>query len=236
MIKKLLSISLIFFVFSCTDDSKNKPSSSLSSPDNLNQIGNDEVNRIEDLEPELPNGYQQDTVKTDGLFTIGGFEDKLYYDLLIETHLCNPNFTDTTTDGTTPCSSRFFKFHPYNHKREIGDAFLLQIRAGVNRYPYRRLLIFVREKGKLVLMNGIVGYLVERISRPNEIDDLIVAVFDDLGNNKFDRYDVLLRYKDGKYHFVEAIGDLQGEFNSPALKNQASKEILERINDKQLIF
>lgn len=226
----------MFLVFSCSDNSKENKGSSQSSKDDSNQLENYRENGKDDLEEKLPEGYKQDTLKTDGLFNVGGFDDKLYYDLLIETHLCNPNFTDKTNDGSTPCSSRFFNFHPYNHKRKIDDAFLLQIKAGVNNYPYRRLLIFVREKGKLVLMNGIVGYLVERISRPNEIDDLIVAVFDDLGNDKFDRYDVLIRYKNGKYHFVEAIGDLKGTFDSPDLKKRASEAILGRINEKELIF
>ena len=227
-------------LFSCTEESKDKIDSDIAFMESPNQSEKSDKNADEkinnELVDDLPQDYNQDTIKTDGLFTLGGFDDKIYYDLLIETHLCNPNYTDTTSDGSTPCSSRFFKFHPYNHKRQIQDAFLLQIKAGVNNYPYRRLLIFVREKGKLVLMNGIVGYLVERISRPNEIDDLIVAVFDDLGNDKFDRYDVLLRYNDGKYHFVEAIGDLEGEFNSLQLKKRASKAILERIHDKELIF
>ncbi|WP_107037830.1 hypothetical protein [Brumimicrobium mesophilum] len=236
MIIRLLTISLIFLLFSCTDGPEKNESTVPTLENNLDQPENNEENDNSYSDDDLPLDYKQDTIKSDGLFTRGGFDDKIYYDLLIETHLCNPNYTDTTSDGSTPCSSRFFNFHPYNHKRKIDDAFLLQIKAGVNKYPYRRLLIFVREKGKLVLMNGIVGYLVERISRPNDIDDLIVAVFDDLGNNKFDRYDVLMRYNDGKYHFVEAIGDLEGEFNTPDLKKRASKAILERINEKELIF
>ena len=138
--------------------------------------------------------------------------------------------------GVVPCTPKHFAFYEYNHKRKLEDAFLLQVKAGVNDYDYRRLLIFTREKGKLVQMNGINGYLVEKHSRPNQIDDLIVAIIDDLGNNKFDRYDVLIRYKDGKYHFVEAIGDLYGKFDSKELKEKASKMIKERIEEKELIF
>ncbi|PWH86784.1 hypothetical protein [Brumimicrobium oceani] len=237
---RLISISILFLLFSCTDDSEEKNEDTIAFMEYPGEIEQKkELNS--DSAPihspdDLPENFNPDTIKTDALFKIGGFDDKIYYDLLIETHLCNPNYSDSISDGSTPCSSRFFNFYPYNHKRKIDDAFLLQIKAGVNNYPYRRLLIFVRERGKLVLMNGIVGYLVERISRPNEIDDLIVAVFDDLGNDKFDRYDVLLRYKDGKYHFVEAIGDLKGKFESEDLKRRASKAILERINEKELIF
>src|SRR5690554_96609 len=229
MILRLLSILLLLIAFSCTEDGENKGANDIKTE-------HDKDSDTNHKSAASTNDIKSDTVKVETLFTSTGFDDKIYYELLIETHLCNPNYDPAKNDKTTPCSARFFEFHPYNHKRKIQDAFLLQVKAGVNNYPYRRLLIFVREKGNLVLMNGIVGYLVERISRPNEIDDLIVAVFDDLGNDKFDRYDVLIRYNEGKYHFVEAVGDLQGTFNTPELKERASKAILERINEKELIF
>ena len=229
---RLFCIFIAFLLLSCTESSRNL--------DSLTESNEEITANKEEFESEkskdVPADFKLDTLKTDALFTIGGFDDKKHYELLIETHLCNPNYTDTTSNGSTPCSSRFFNFYSYNNKRKIDDAFLLQIKAGVNQYPYRRLLIFVREKGKLILMNGIVGYLVERISRPNEIDDLIVAVFDDLGNDKFDRYDVLLRYNNGKYHFIEAIGDLKGKFKTDKLRKRASEAIKKRINEKELIF
>src|SRR5690554_1415380 len=132
---KLISISIIFLLFSCTEDGKKDID---STPTSNVKEGMEESSVLDE---ELPKGFKQDTIKTDALFTIGGFDDKLYYELLIETHLCNPNYSDTTSNGSTPCSSRFFSFYPYNHKRKIEDAFLLQIKAGVNNYPYRRLLI-----------------------------------------------------------------------------------------------
>ena len=178
----------------------------------------------------------EDTTTINDMFSAQGFNKKIYYELLIETHICNPQYSDTTSDGSTPCSARYFDFFPYNHNREINDAFMLQVKAGVNNYPYRRILIFVREKGELVLMNGIIGYLVKRVKRPNKIDDLIVGIVDDLGNDKFDRYDVLLHYNDGKYHFKEAIGDLKGKFETKELKEKASQMIKERMEKKKLLF
>ena len=180
--------------------------------------------------------FKSDTTKISTLFDQQSFDEKLKYELLAETRICQPFYTDSMPPGVVPCTPQYFAFYEYNHKRELKDAFLLQVKAGVNNYDYRRLLIFTREKGKLVQMNGIIGYLVEKRSRPNEIDDLVVAIIDDLGNNKFDRYDVLIRYKDGKYHFVEAIGDLYGKFDTKELKEKASKMIKERIEEKNLIF
>lgn len=180
--------------------------------------------------------FKSEVTKVSTLFDELSFDKKIKYELLAETRICQPYYTDTMPPGVVPCTPKHFAFYEYNHKRELKDAFLLQVKAGVNNYDYRRLLIFTREKGKLIQMNGINGYLVEKRTRPNEIDDLVVAIIDDLGNNKFDRYDVLIRYKDGKYHFVEAIGDLYGTFDSEELKENASKMIKERIEEKELIF
>jgi hypothetical protein len=229
MTLRFATLLILFIAFACTEEREQEG-------ENLEQEARQDSLEAKTQAESNSAGVNSDTVKVETLFSSSGFDDKKYYELLIETHLCNPNYDPSKKDKTTPCSARFFQFYPYNHKREIENAFLLQVKAGVNNYPYRRLLIFVREKGDLVLMNGIVGYLVERISRPNDIDDLIVAVFDDLGNDKFDRYDVLIRYKEGKYHFVEAVGDLHGKFDTPELKERASKAILERINEKELIF
>src|SRR5690554_7819940 len=234
MRNQIIIMVLAFLFFSCSNNDGKSTSDEKEVGKEIVSPTNEDQN---DLEASDVLGESKILQKAEAdVFSQMGFDDKVYYELLIETRICDPAFDAVTNNQTTPCSSKLFNFFPYNHKRKIQDAFLLQVKAGVNNYPYRRLLIFVREKGNLVLMNGIVGYLVERISRPNEIDDLIVAVFDDLGNDKFDRYDVLIRYNEGKYHFVEAVGDLQGTFNTPELKERASKAILERINEKELIF
>ncbi len=234
-IKFIVFLSLLLF-FACKNDgnklsNENGTSNSLQTKNK--QIDADSLMQSKDTKEYYTNA---DTTVVDMLFSPEGFNDKKYYELLIETRLCDPSYDKNNPEGKTPCSSRLFKFYPYNHKRDIEDAFMLQVKAGVNNYPYRRLLIFVRENGKLILMNGIVGYLVKRIAQPNKIDDLIVGIVDDLGNNNFSRYDVLLRYKDGKYRFVEALGDLRGTFDTPQLKKRASKAIKKQIEDKELIF
>lgn len=225
-------IVMLLFLSSCSEENPNST--------NSNKTINSEVSQQdvikEDPDEKSKNSKSQDTIKAAADFSNNGFDQALKYELLLETHICNPNYTDTVTDGTVPCSAKFFKFFEYNRKRDLEDAFMLQVKAGVNNFPYRRLLIFTRERGKLVLVNGITGYLVSQIKQPNEIDDLIVGVIDDLGDSKFDRYDVLLRYKDGKYHVEEAIGDLQGKFTDEKLKKRATEMIKKRIEEKNLIF
>lgn len=185
---------------------------------------------------ESNQAFESDTTKISTLFNQESFDEKLKYELLAETRICLPYYSDTMPEDKVPCTPKHFAFYEYNHKRDLENAFLLQVKAGVNNYNYRRLLIFARERGKLIVLNVINGYLVEKRSRPNKIDDLVVAVIDDLGNDKFDRYDVLLRYEDGKYHFVEAIGDLYGAFDTKELKEKASKMIKKRIEEKELII
>lgn len=222
---------LIFGLFACTTDVE--PKNDIAPQEEIEDTAAIQKDSL--VNNELPTELTEATVENTE-FTTEGFKDKKYYELLFETHLCDPDYDASSDEQTTPCSAKLFKFFPYNNKRKIEDAFLLQVKAGVNDFPYRRLLIFIREDGKLVLMNGIIGYLVKRIPQDNGIDDLIVAVIDDLGNDKFDRYDVLLKYKDGKYHYEEAIGDLEGVFKDPELKQRATKAIRERINEKELIF
>lgn len=179
--------------------------------------------------------FSSEVTEVSTLFEDASFPSDLQHQLLSELRICNPAKTDSIINGVVPCSPKFFAFYEYNNKRDLEDAFLLQVRQGVNNYPYRRLLIFVREHGKLVLMNGANGYLVEKHTQPNGIDDLVVALVDNI-EGRYMRYDVLLKYEDGKYHYKEAIGDLQGVFKDPELKKRASKEIGERIKEKELLF
>tara|TARA_B100000508_G_scaffold130740_1_gene118300 strand:- start:4908 stop:5591 length:684 start_codon:yes stop_codon:yes gene_type:complete len=227
MIRQLLILSLLFILFSCKESGTDQKES------NSKEVLESDSKELEKQDKTVA---KADTIKAPADFSAQGFDEARKYELLIETRICNPQYSDSTKDGTVPCSAKYFRFFEYNRKRTLDNAFMLQVKAGVNNIPYRRLLIFEREKGKLVLVNGVIGYLVSQIKRPNGIDDLIVGVIDDLGDNNFDRYDVLLRYKDGKYHIVEAVGDLQGEFKSEELKKRATKMIKERIAEKELIY
>lgn len=179
--------------------------------------------------------FQSISTPISTLFDEEEFPDESMNRLLVEIRICNPLSQDSIIDGFVPCSPNYFKFYTYDHNRDLSNAFLLQVRKGVNNFKYRRLLIFTREKEELVLVNGIIGYLVEKRSRPNKIDDLVVAVVDNI-NGHYERYDVLLRFKDGKYRFIEAIGDLHGVFKTEELKKEASKQIKARIEEKELIF
>jgi hypothetical protein len=192
----------------------------------------------EDIKEENTEVFSQEITPVSTTFEDESFEDSRYLELLLSLRICDPSLPDQSPliDGVAPCSPKYFAFYPYNHNRDISDAFILQIRKGVNQFNARRMLIFTRENSGLVKMNGAVGYLAERRSSPNGIDDLVVGIVDNVAGEYY-RYDVLLRYENGKYHFVEALGDIEGSFeNDPDLKAAATREIGLRIEQKKLLF
>ncbi|MDX1447144.1 hypothetical protein, partial [Lishizhenia sp.] len=66
-------------------------------------------------------------------------------------------------------------------------------------------------------------------------DDLVVSLVDNL-EGTYQRYDVLLQYKEGKYHLIEALGDLQGSIDTPEMKKNAKAFFEERIRKNKLMF
>ena len=168
------------------------------------------------------------------LFNKADFENPTKQLLLEETGICGRFFEDSTKIST-PCSPLFFELYSYSDKIDLKNGFIIQTKANVNGFPARRMVIFAREKGKLVTMNKIVGYLVEKRTTPSGFDDLVVAVVDNVGGY-YDRYDVLIRYKNGKYQYEEALGDLQGRFDDQQLKKEATKQVGERIIEHNLFY
>ena len=165
---------------------------------------------------EIPFSSQTTAIST--LFNKNQFDLAIKQELLEETGICSNAVIDST-QAITPCSPRFFELYKYAENIALKNGFILQVKANVNGFPARRMLIFTREKGKLITMNQIVGYLVEKRTTASGFDDLVIALVDNVGGY-YDRYDVLIKYKDGKYQYAEALGDLQGKFDNPVLKKK----------------
>lgn len=164
------------------------------------------------------------------------FTDSIQLMLLNEINICNDTLhPDPRKEGMSLCSPENFAFYTYSDAISLENGFLLQVKAGVNDFPVRRLLFFVRENGKLVTMNNVQGYLVEKRATTTGFDDLVVSLVDNL-EGTYQRYDILLQYKEGKYHFVEALGDLQGSIDTPQMKKDAKAFFEERIRKNKLMF
>lgn len=174
------------------------------------------------------------TISTD--FNEGKFDTELKLELLNEINICQDTLNpDPRKKGMSFCSPENFAFYNYSEKISLENGFMLQVKAGVNQFPFRRLLFFVRENGRLVTMNNIIGYLVEKRSSNSGFDDLVVSLTENL-EGKYMRYDILLKYKEGKYHFEEVLGDLYGEITDSEMKKAAKEDIEKRIRIKQLMF
>lgn len=164
------------------------------------------------------------------------FRDSIERDLLNEINICFDSLQpDPRKEGMSLCSPENFAFYTYSDKISLENGFLLQVKAGVNNYPVRRLLFFIRENGRLVTMNSVQGYLVQKRPTPSGFDDLVVSLVDNL-EGTYQRYDVLLQYKEGKYHLIEALGDLQGSIDTPEMKKNAKAFFEERIRKNKLMF
>ena len=88
--------------------------------------------------------------------------------LLKELKLCDPNAPNDTDENRPSCSPKFFRFFKLSEKMALSDGFILLVKAGVNGFPLRRVLIFQRDGEQLVKLNGFNGNLIE--FRPSKAD------------------------------------------------------------------
>lgn len=139
------------------------------------------------------------TISTD--FNSNAFTSKTEAELLKELHLCDPKATSDDDPEHPTCSPKYFCFFKLNKQTPLKDGFKLLIKAGVNGFPLRRLLIFEREGEALVKLNGFNGNLIEERPSASGYNDLLIRFPDNINNN-ITYYNCLFRWKDGKYNYV----------------------------------
>lgn len=223
-IKHLTTLTLSIALASCTG----------STPEKVEGI--DREANVVSTDTLLKNDTDQEVVEISTSFDKKAFQDSIELALLNEINICFDSLhPDVRKEGMSLCSPENFAFYTYSDDISLENGFLLQVKAGVNNYPIRRLLFFIRENGRLVSMNNVQGYLVEKRPTASGFDDLVVSLVDNL-EGTYQRYDVLLNYKDGKYHLVEALGDLHGSIDTPEMKKEAKAFFEERIKKNQLMF
>ena len=213
--KYLLIFSLLFSIFSCSTDNDEK----LASPKN-NKNGLSGMRNIETL------------------FDKDQFDDPKVVKLLEELHVCSTK-NSVTGDYLNPdCSPRFFHVLPFIENVSMEDAFLIQVKAKTNGFPLRRLLIFVRERGELVKVNGFVANLIGTKKSKTKHDDLLLRFNDkDQGQDVF--YNCLFSWNGNSYKYksVEVIeGPGWGGAVKAELKDSISIEVEKDITKHKMIF
>ncbi len=139
------------------------------------------------------------TISTD--FNSNVFSSKVEAELLKELHLCDPKATSDDDPEHPTCSPKYFRFFKLNKQTPLKDGFKLLIKAGVNGFPLRRLLIFERDGEVLVKLNGFNGNLIEERPSASGYNDLVIRFPDNINEN-ITYYNCLFKWKDGKYEYV----------------------------------
>lgn len=168
----------------------------------LNACGDDPEEDTINIEPRHASGKEasaDNTISTD--FNENTFTSKVEAELLKELHLCDPKATSDEDPKHPTCSPKFFRFFKLNAQTPLKDGFKLLIKAGVNGFPLRRLLVFEREKDVLVKLNGFNGNLIEERKAASGYNDLVIRFPDNINEN-ITYYNCLFRWKDGKYEYV----------------------------------
>lgn len=178
-------VFLIFILSSCNSDDSTLDLTSSIKP----KIGNE--TKIETL-------FDQTTFPSDE-------EPKL----LRELQICNISQRDLENHLDPACNPKFFRFFQFIENKSLKNAFLLQIKARVNNFPLRRLLVFEREKGILVKVNAFVANLIgTRISKTKH-HDLILRFNDNVPTGEVIFYNCLYQWENNHYVFkkIEQIND-----------------------------
>ena len=174
------------------------------------------------------------------LFDETEFPDDSHQTLLNELNICDS--IGATPTGCSPCIAENFKLLMYKNDKTINDAFLLQVKAltilkGQKRQlPMRHLIIFERENGVLVKVNGFRGKLIATRESVTEAKDLIVRFY--VPEDKAFLI-CLFVWTGAKYRFqsVEAIDGAGGQGAVKAeVKEEVSKEVYQSLIKNSLLF
>lgn len=210
----LFSFAVIFS--SCKDDSD------FETPIVENKTSGDEFDGIEVLfnEKEFPNAK--------------------CVDLLKEINICSDAQVDADGQLMTPCSTELFKFFQLRDDLPLEDGFILLVKANTGGIPLRRVLVFEREAGTLVKVNGFIGNLIGKKKSKDSNDDLLLRFIDKIeGSDVY--YHCIFKWENGQYVFktVEVIQEPAGNFSGivkASVKDSVSQEIFKILMDNQMIF
>lgn len=174
------------------------------------------------------------------LFDDSEFSDPRAVELLKEINICSDNQLDEHGKLVTPCSPENFKFFPLKEGTSISDGFVLLIKANTGGFSLRRILVFERENGALVKVNGFIANLIGMKKKDGTNDDLLLRFIDKIEDSDV-YYHCVFSWKEGKYAFksVEVIQEPAGNFSGivkESVKDSVSQDIYKILIDNQMIF
>lgn len=166
------------------------------------------------------------------------FSSNTMTDLLKELKICNMAQKDENDFMNPACSPFYFKFFIFNDQLPLENSFLLQIKSKTNGFPLRRLLVFQRERGELVKVNGFVANLIGVQQTKNNYYDLLLR-FNGKEEGETIFYNCVFKWKNKKYEF-EYVRDIEGDnWGGPVKlkdRDSVSKLIYQELNDNKMFF
>jgi hypothetical protein len=178
------------------------------------------------------------TKKMDILFDESQFSDTVMVSLLEELQMCSDKNQGPTDYSHPSCTPDFFHFDTLNKSIPLKDGFILMVKAKVNDFPLRRVLVFERENGKLVKVNGFVANLIGRRESKTGYDDLYLR-FTNRDGDELMYFNCYYTWNNGKYSYSSAEvieGVNWGGKIKTAVKDSVSKEVEKDILKNKMVF
>lgn len=171
-------------------------------------------------------------VSTD--FNTNTFSSKQEAGLLKNLKLCDSTIQWSEDENRPSCTPNFFRVFPLKKGLDLNQGCMVLLKAGVNRFPVRRFVVYEKEGEQLIQANGFIGYPIEFRPRANHYDDIVIRFFERYEDEKY-FYNCLFTWKQNRYQFVrcEQINDANIK---PEKQAEVSAEILQILNEKQLVF
>lgn len=196
----------------------------------------------EETNDNQPVETSSEIIGIETLFNEKEFPDPVHLELLKELKICNTAQKDTSNYLDPACSPSFFKFFQLNENIPIKNAFMLQIKSKVGGIKLRRLIVFVREKGVLVKVNGFVANLIGLRPTPSGHYDLILR-FNDNVEGDIIFYNTIFKW-DGKKYVYDCTETIEGTDQSgpwrqrikEEFKDSVSKDIYATLVTNQMII
>jgi hypothetical protein len=200
-------------------------------------VMNQKSSNSDDSEDPKKETSRNEFISTD--FNLNSFTDGNELKLLKELNMCDTTIADGQFGS---CSPKFFRFFKLNDDVSLKNAFLLLINGAAFpndpvKFKSRRILIFEREKGKLIMTNTIKGNIIERRKNgPSTYDDLVIRF-------RLDEYDeayhCVFKWKNGKYEFDKCEElfsyNCKGKVK-PELVDSVSIEVNKILHEEKLLF
>lgn len=214
----------LLFLFSCTNvEEADRPATEINSPGKSTPI--------------------------ETLFDAVAFDNPEYLELLKELNVCMQE-PDLDCPRCAVCSPRFFAFHNLKPGGKVKNFFGLQIKTNTIlkgqefALPVRHLIIFERENGELVKVNGFRGNLIEKIESTSGVDDIIVRFLmkqEDEETKEVEDvwFNCLFKWDGVRYNYesVEVIeGKNWGGPVKPEFKKETSADVYRDLMDGEFII